>query len=183
MWKLQKFTLALLWQNFHESNVLTKEVTKELISQNIFMARVNFSFFHTVCVPYQLSLGSGRLLCNDMTSLAYWLNALFFQPSSIRALTSGSGLSNLTGFPSSPGALGSCGGGTTPSAWCSGSFFHLKEEKKIWKRDIWKWILIIAKSYGENMHLRCCKCVDSAQCGKTRNSLSLKKYFVKSSLL
>ena len=32
----------------------------------------------------------------------------------------------LYGFPPAPGALGSAGGGTTPSAWWSGSPFHLE---------------------------------------------------------
>ena len=46
--KSWKFTLPLFWQKFHESNVFTKEITKELIWRNIFSVRVNFSFFHTV---------------------------------------------------------------------------------------------------------------------------------------
>ena len=78
---------------------------------------------------YHWSRGSGRLLCKEMISLAYWLKALFFQPSSINFLVSGSGLSNLTGLPISPGALGSRGGGTTPSACLSGSFFHLNNRE------------------------------------------------------
>ena len=43
-----KFTLTLFSQTFRESNVFTKEVSRELISQNIFSVRVNFSFFHSV---------------------------------------------------------------------------------------------------------------------------------------
>ena len=78
---------------------------------------------------YHWSRGSGRLLCKEMISLAYWLKALFFHPSSISFLVSGSGLSNLTALPISPGALGSRGGGTTPSACLSGSFFHLNNIK------------------------------------------------------
>ena len=35
-------------QKFRESNIFTNQVTKELISQNIFSVRENFSFFHTV---------------------------------------------------------------------------------------------------------------------------------------
>ena len=31
MWKLQKFALTLFWQKFRESNVLTGEITKQLI--------------------------------------------------------------------------------------------------------------------------------------------------------
>ena len=46
--KSWKFTLPLFWQKFHESNVYTKDITKELIWWNIFSVRVNFSFFHTV---------------------------------------------------------------------------------------------------------------------------------------
>ena len=37
VWKKRKFTLA--WQKFRESNVLSKEVTKEFISRNIFLVR------------------------------------------------------------------------------------------------------------------------------------------------
>ena len=54
MWKLRKFTLTLSWQKFRESlsnillNIFNKEVTKKLISQNIFVDRVNFRNFHTV---------------------------------------------------------------------------------------------------------------------------------------
>ena len=36
----------LFWQKFRESNCLTKEVTKDLISRNIFSVRRNFAFFH-----------------------------------------------------------------------------------------------------------------------------------------
>ena len=75
---------------------------------------------------YHSSLGSGRLRCSEMISLAYWLNALFFHPSSIRAFTSEVGLSSFTGLPISPGAPGSLGGGATPSSWCSGSCLKLK---------------------------------------------------------
>lgn len=83
---------------------------------------------------YHSSLGSGRLLCKEMMSLAYWLNALFFQPSSMRAFTSGDGLSSFTGLPISPGAPGSFGGGTTPSSWCSGSGLKL-QGKSVDKTD------------------------------------------------
>ena len=38
----------LFWQKFRESNAFSKEVTKALISRNIFSMRVNFSFYHTV---------------------------------------------------------------------------------------------------------------------------------------
>ena len=48
VWKLWKFSLALFLKKFHESNGFTIEVTKELISRNIFSVRENFSFFHTV---------------------------------------------------------------------------------------------------------------------------------------
>ena len=36
VWKLRKFSLKLFWQKFRESNVFTKEITKELIWRNIF---------------------------------------------------------------------------------------------------------------------------------------------------
>ena len=48
VWKLQKFTLTPILQKFLESNVLTKVVTKELISRKMFSMRENFMFFHTV---------------------------------------------------------------------------------------------------------------------------------------
>ena len=34
--------IALYWQKFRESNSFTKEVTKELISRNIFSVKDNF---------------------------------------------------------------------------------------------------------------------------------------------
>ena len=43
VWKLLKFTLPLFSQKFRESNVFTKVVAKELLSQNVFWVRVNFS--------------------------------------------------------------------------------------------------------------------------------------------
>ena len=51
LWKLWKFTVVtLFWQKFRESNVFTKEYTKELIWRNFFNVTVNFSFFHTVII-------------------------------------------------------------------------------------------------------------------------------------
>ena len=52
---LRKFTITLFNRYFVNSTSLTKEVTKELISRNIFSVRVKFSFFHTVHIflrPY-----------------------------------------------------------------------------------------------------------------------------------
>ena len=46
--KCRKFSLTLFCQKFRESNSFTREVTKELISRNIFSVRENFSCFHTV---------------------------------------------------------------------------------------------------------------------------------------
>ena len=43
VWNLRKFSLTLFIQKFRESIVFTKEVTKELISRNIFSARENFT--------------------------------------------------------------------------------------------------------------------------------------------
>ena len=48
MWKLQKFSLTHFWQKFRESNGFTKEVTKELISRNIFWRERIFRF-STLC--------------------------------------------------------------------------------------------------------------------------------------
>ena len=48
VWKLPRFSLTHSWQKFRESNVFTKEITKELIWRNIFLVRLNLSFFHTV---------------------------------------------------------------------------------------------------------------------------------------
>ena len=69
VWKLRKFTLTHFDKKIRElkatvtkestlffSNVYTEEVTKELISRNIFSVRVNFSFFHTV---HTKELGKG----------------------------------------------------------------------------------------------------------------------------
>ena len=47
-WKLRKFTVTLLWQKFRESNVFTKENTKESIWRNFLCVTVNFSF-STLC--------------------------------------------------------------------------------------------------------------------------------------
>ena len=43
LWKLLKLSLALFRQKFRESNNFTREVTKELISRNIFSVKENFS--------------------------------------------------------------------------------------------------------------------------------------------
>ena len=48
LWKLRKFSLTQFSQKFRESNVFTKEYTRELISRNISYVRENFLFFHTV---------------------------------------------------------------------------------------------------------------------------------------
>ena len=48
VWKLRKFSLTLFWQKFRETNSLTKEITKELVSRKKFSVRENFTFFHTV---------------------------------------------------------------------------------------------------------------------------------------
>ena len=41
--------LTHFWRKIRESNVFSKEITKEMIWRNIFLVRVNSSFFHTVC--------------------------------------------------------------------------------------------------------------------------------------
>ena len=46
MWKLLRL-VSHFWKKFRESNVFTKEIAKEIIWRNIFMVRLNFSFFHT----------------------------------------------------------------------------------------------------------------------------------------
>ena len=43
VWKLRKFSLTLFCQKFHESNIFTKEITYELISQKKNSVRENFS--------------------------------------------------------------------------------------------------------------------------------------------
>ena len=48
VWKLQKFIHTHFCQKFRETDVITKEVSKELISRNIFSVRVNF-LFSTLC--------------------------------------------------------------------------------------------------------------------------------------
>ena len=50
--------LHSFWQKFRESNVFTKEVTKQLISRNIFCVRENFLPFHTVVWYRILEKGS-----------------------------------------------------------------------------------------------------------------------------
>ena len=46
VWKLPKFTLTIFWQNFREIKVVTKEeVTKELISRNIFFGERDYLLF------------------------------------------------------------------------------------------------------------------------------------------
>lgn len=75
---------------------------------------------------YHSSLGSGKVLCTDMRSLTYWLNAFFCQPSSMTFLVLASGFSILKGLPNSPGPLGSGGSGITPTSCRSASFFHLR---------------------------------------------------------
>ena len=54
--QLQSIVIKTSWrkithffgQKFRESNVFTKEITKELFWRNIFLVRLNSSFFHTV---------------------------------------------------------------------------------------------------------------------------------------
>ena len=48
VWKMLQFSLTHFWQKIREINGFTKEITKELIWRNIFLVRLNFSFFHTV---------------------------------------------------------------------------------------------------------------------------------------
>ena len=47
-------------KKFRESTVFTKEVTKELISRNIFSAGENFAFFHTVTVGKKAKLSQRK---------------------------------------------------------------------------------------------------------------------------
>ena len=46
VWKIQKFTLTLLWQNFRESTVFSAKVSEKLSSQNIFSMREFLAFSH-----------------------------------------------------------------------------------------------------------------------------------------
>ena len=49
VWIMRRYSLTRhFWQKFRESNVLTKEITEELIWRNLFLVRRKFSFFHTV---------------------------------------------------------------------------------------------------------------------------------------
>ena len=73
MWKLQKFSLTYFWQKFRESNIFTKEVTKELISRNIFW------FFHTAetvsqCGNYGNSLS--HIFVKNFVKVTVLLNKL-----------------------------------------------------------------------------------------------------------
>ena len=49
---VRKFTLTFYWQKFRENKVFTKKklLLKELISQNISLVRIKFSFLH--CATY-----------------------------------------------------------------------------------------------------------------------------------
>ena len=46
MWQLQKFSLTLFWQKFHESDVFTKENTKELIWRKKMWNKLFSKWFH-----------------------------------------------------------------------------------------------------------------------------------------
>ena len=48
--------LSNILKKIRETNIFTKEVTKNLISRNIFPVRENFLFFHTVQLLLTLSL-------------------------------------------------------------------------------------------------------------------------------
>ena len=73
VWKRQKFTLTLIQQNFRESNALTKVVTIELLSRNIFSVRVNFSFFHTV----QYSISPNFYTVSHKKLFKAWYSSFF----------------------------------------------------------------------------------------------------------
>ena len=65
---------------------------KTLLSRQVYGIRLQKQFteyFHFN--TYHASLGSGNVRCNDIKSLTYWLNALFFQPASINFFVSLSG--------------------------------------------------------------------------------------------
>ena len=76
----------IIWQKFRESNVLTNEVSKESISQNISSVRVNFSIFHTVCnrglvsemvaIPKSLwgNKSNSHLSCENKRTVFTWVN-------------------------------------------------------------------------------------------------------------
>ena len=53
-WKLLNFNLTHFWQKFRESNVLTKEITKELIWRKF------FSIFHFSTLRYVMMLCCGN---------------------------------------------------------------------------------------------------------------------------
>jgi len=50
VWKLRKFSLTLFLTKFRQSNGFAKEVTKELISRNIFFGEREIMVFPYACV-------------------------------------------------------------------------------------------------------------------------------------
>ena len=58
VWKSLQFSLTHFWQKFRESKAFTKEINKELIWRNIFLVRLNFSSFHTVCCTQRGKTGN-----------------------------------------------------------------------------------------------------------------------------
>ena len=155
VWKLQKNTLTLFWQKFHESNVLNVKVTKELVSRNILTVRVNFSFFHTV-----------RALPFDRKDLAHVRNPLLIP--SRHDFYSYEEKTILIIF------------NLCKRVW----HFRVSESKFLKFSHCAKKDKISKKDAGSLMkgHLQNDNGSKVAQCGKMKNLLSPKKYFVKSAL-
>ena len=85
MWNLLRFGLTFFCQQFCESNVLTKEITKESIWRNICLMRPNSSYFHAVHCNFRnlLSRIFGKKFVKATVLLKKllkrWFNEIFFQ--------------------------------------------------------------------------------------------------------
>ena len=90
LWKLHFFVKMPVRQKFRESNVFTKEIAKELIWRNIFLARLNFSLFLTVLYTVWKStvkcdhvkkISWNQLFSNFFSNTLIWRkNVIFFFP-------------------------------------------------------------------------------------------------------
>ena len=72
VWKMLQFSLTHFWQKIREINGFTKEITKELIWRNIFLVRLNFSFFHTVL--WKLLNFTATILSQKFRQINFFVN-------------------------------------------------------------------------------------------------------------
>ena len=62
-----QFSLTHFLQKFRESNVFTKEITKELISRNFFSVRENFSFFLNCALTHWQTFRESNVFTKEIT--------------------------------------------------------------------------------------------------------------------